>query len=823
MADDLTQLTNAAQQTERLIARLVVLFETGQQGTRAAAPAPSGNPPQPQPQPRTPPPAPSQGSKYGQLGDYINDVSKWFNDVVDASKHMSSEFRQASNTVGNLMSTFAGNMARLESSAAQAEAASKGELSKAQLGTKIVGHISGLARNLTQFGPIVGGIVSAVDIITDYMSTQRKLLETTVANMRDYADLEYSKKSDLSKVLEGGRTGAEINLEELENRKRDAAKRLNLSRFADSGSTNLTKKQRKELSLQIDLDKAKEVELDKKIAQAKNNIEVDKAAAGRLARIQQLSDNLEIETFNVKLDSAAKNYAAMQNQLSMYEKGLNKQITGEADAEVISKIVEVRKRMQQLAIDELQENYAIALNKLNNNPVYDSEGNVDKSAMVEKESALLQKLQKDLTTQKTGYTIGDNAKLTDDSRRKLGSEIAAINSALEAAIDKAKADQLGLGMKAESASLENQANKLKANIRDARLRASSAAKLAKPSLYYNNVDPMAEFDIKAKEIQYVIDELNKQAKTAVGANKAIVLAALTEQNLALKALNDADKTLAIRGRMSIYLTAKAEQFERDSGVKSLTSDISGIKLNDVFERQKRQLANSGTAPGAGPLLDIQKQEADYQRNKKLADEKAAFYEKEYNIAVKGNASIQDQVAAKERWIKAVTDSSELTKAQAIQAAKHASMLEYQLTDDKATFSRFNRVTRLGGRKGESPAGPAWTRAFSKATDFGEGLGSESARLTSDFNEAYRRRSGKLTPEEQAAAKEERRLNNQLERARRAVASGGGTRKQRELVDSFDKQKAAAKDNTAILVEEVQESNRLLRIMSGDPGPIKAKK
>lgn len=162
--DDLTQLTNAAQQTERLIARLVVLFETGQQGTRATAPAPNNNNPPPPPRQPPPPPPPPQGSAYGQLGDYINDVSKWFNGVVDASKHMSAEFRQASNTVGNLMSTLANNMSRLESSAAQAAAASKGELSKAQLTTKIVGHISSLSRNITQFGPIVGGKIGRAHV-----------------------------------------------------------------------------------------------------------------------------------------------------------------------------------------------------------------------------------------------------------------------------------------------------------------------------------------------------------------------------------------------------------------------------------------------------------------------------------------------------------------------------------------------------------------------------------------------------------------------------------------------------------------------------------
>ena len=65
------------------------------------------------------------------------------------------------------------------------------------------------------------------------------------------------------------------------------------------------------------------------------------------------------------------------------------------------------------------------------------------------------------------------------------------------------------------------------------------------------------------------------------------------------------------------------------------------------------------------------------------------------------------------------------------------------------------------------------------------FGSEHARLTSDFEEDWRKRHGKLTKEEAAQAKQERKLNNRLHRAIEAVNRGGGTSKQRALVEYYN--------------------------------------
>lgn len=784
MADDMQQVESTLASTERLIARLVTLFEQGGSGTGVhITPQQNQQPPPPGKQP--PPPPPPQSNKW-----------------------KTSDYMHALTTVGNITGVINNNIARLESAASLSLAAQTGVLTSTQLAGKVATQLTGAARNITQFGFAVGGVLTAVDVATDVLANQQRKIELAVARSNKLADIKYDNDAAMRKALDSGVTGAQVELD-AETAKRDAAD-ARIANYEVSKHSGTKYFSRAEIAkrAQYNIDRANRLGQSDIVDAAKATVEREEAAANRGAALQELNSAASKQLLDLSLQTKAIDYKATIKALEDQEKLYRSKVDGKVDADMATRIIEIKQQIQQVQIDEIEQSYQDRLTALKSKPLTDGRGNILAEAMREEEATLLDAKLKELKSKRSDIRL-DGYTLTTQDRSAIEKQRANMNSGLNSAVNNAKSDKAALARGQQEATGEDSLNALKDRSRLAAIEANKTLKLARDTAIYGAIDPLTPVIAQLTAAKNELTRLESEAKTASGKAKIDLEASVLAQKDVVAAIEGIDVVLAKRNQAVLKASKELELLELKIDAGRNATEL-GIAIGArSIEQTKRQLIAAG-AP-AGELSSAENEAQSNAMAKKVAVAKAAkdLYAKELANAEKQNADVAIKLKLHDKLMSAGKEYNSALQAQAMMFAEQAASATYILTGDKPSSGRFGGVQRIGNKAKRGISLPG---------------GAESARLASDFNESYRRQFGKLTDEEKAAAKEERRLNLQLDRARKLVSQGGGSDKDRRLVKYYDAQKAKEANAPEVqMVKQLEEANRHLAEMSGlrpDGGIVK---
>ena len=476
---------------------------------------------------------------------------------------------------------------------------------------------------------------------------------------------------------------------------------------------------------------------------------------------------------------------------------------------------------QKNAIAKATEKHKEEIYKASQELSFDKEGNVNKEETIKKVKDLTEKFREtisklaikitDITYEdiedsnlvdsqgnkvkvRKFFYKGQPVKITAEQAKALEEAAAAANQSVADKATDLQNQLIDLGQQIETAKGDDAIKDVKQRLRDAIMEITDETKLARSEILGLYIDPTSQVANKKREIERIISKHKKELDKAItDADKQYITAELTKYELALKAIA-ADEKLAKRALAGVKYDQAADALE--------------IKLSDAqtFQSLKHQQQSAGLERSAAleqerrgtvGKVEAQKQSFELQRAQfaeaqKLRQEEINKQKKLLEIAKKEGADQEKIVQIKKKIFNLYVQQKQALAAQAAELVKQNASLVYSLKDDKPTFERSQIVQRLGpklrgiGLKSEPVLGAP--RHF----------GSEHARLTSDFEEDWRKKYGKLTKEEKAQAKLERKLNNRLYHAIDAVNRGGGTSKQRALVEYY-KENLGKKDADIIKV------------------------
>lgn len=743
------------------------------------------------------------------VSKHLRVVAQKFNHMVDGSRRISADSRQAANTFASLATTVAAGVVRFEAPATTAAAASIGLLSSGQKLSRVVGHLANTSKNVSQFGLVAGTALSALDVAADIWNITQKKVQHGVDRARKLADLEYSKQEALSQLDRTGKTATEAKIDTLKNRQLDASGRETELYFLEHGpQSKLAKAKIRALKLRVEGDKAEAITLSDNIDELLTAKATEDAAAIKKNELQQRNQELLNELQDVTTKNSVADYEATKVLLKKQEERLASQLNTGKDAEITEAIINGRKLYQQAEIEAIQLDYENRSLALKNSKIYDTEGNVIESAMLAAEQALLDSMASKIRDISGEFIVGDNLALTPQQRNALKDMAASVRAGKSAAIAKTQGLKLGLNQGASAANLSDQNTNARKAIRDLDIGSSQSLSLARTGTLYGSTDPLGDIRAKKAVLDKEIYELDIQAFMAFGDSEATLLALVAEKRRALTKLEKVDAVLARRKAQELADGVKIDQMVRDIGSAEARNAVDVVGRGRISDRRSRQLLAAGGLEGSADLIGVGTQRAEFEKSRALAQKSVDTFTAQYNEAKRQQKSEETVLNLRGKMIDSQTKLAGMMAQQEEVVAKQIAAVRYDLIDDKPSSDRFNRARRMNeARKKYSPG------TYSK-----EGGGSESARLTGDFNEYYRKRHGKLTDEEQDAAKEERRMQLQLGRAKRAISIGSSTRKQRELVDYYNKQKEAqGPAELERIANGVDEANNYLSTMAtGSP-------
>lgn len=727
------------------------------------------------------------------------------NDMIDGSRQFNADTRQFLSSFVSVGTSIAHDYSSFESSGKQVLAASKGLLSSSQKQKEAINQISNGVRNITQFGVVAGTLMTAVSIGTSVLRRQQERLEHRVR----LALAQEEQNRDITllyrKELEHGKTSLELEREKYDEEVTSAEdKRARLKELKKKGLTKSTLY--KELDEAVALFDSEEEKRRLAIEKLNAGIDAQRIKDAKLAELADVENKLENDLHDARVQSYNQNYELLKRAYQSKKQELETKLGGGVDDTVLSGIVDAQASMLQQALASIKQKYDLDLAVLHTKPPVDIAGNVIQADLQAAEISLLKTFQDRIRAEVFGMAQvrkdagkwnygGKQVQLTDEQGSSIRSKQLESRAQLTKALEAAQAgiDEQNLG--AEGNRVKDEVNKLALELRKTVLGITQTAATTVKRVNSEFVDPVSAIEIKEKELRRTIKAYeNKQNSASQGAQAGLA-AELYKYNEALDTLLKVDMVLATRQRNDELSKLRMEQLEQNLALLQGTDAVTaaGIAGSNTNRRRQMQTSKGKIGEAYATYLDQAEQRRQFARAKLLRDKRIADTENELKSLGESKAT-ESRRAELQKQITALKRQSELAELEQKKAiTEQLFSLKYQLGDDKPMFSRFGHKTRLG-----SASSYLKGRAARHEVDFGRGLGSESARLTADFNDKYRREHGKLTPEEQEAAKEERRLNNQLERARRAIANGGGTSKQRELVKNYE----AAKDPKADPVERI---------------------
>lgn len=714
------------------------------------------------------------------------------NDMIDGSRQFNADTRQFLSSFISISSSIAHDISSFESSGKQALAASRGLLSSSQKQKEVINQINNGVRNITQFGAVAGTLMTAVSIGTSVLRRQQEMLEHRVRLALNQEEQNRDITLLYRKELDHGKTSLELEREKYDEEIADADdKRARLSELKKKGLKKSVLY--KELNEAVMLFDAEEEKRRLAIEKLNAGIDAQRLKDIKLAELADVENKLENDLYEARVQSYGQNYELLKRAYQNKKRDLEAKLGEKVDDTTLSGIVDAQSSILQLSLASIKQKYDVDLAALRSKPPTDKVGNVIQADLQAAEASLLKTFQDKIRSEVFGmpkvrknkgqWLYGNvPVQLTDEQgntiRSKQTESQAQITKALEAA--QVALDEQNLN--SEGNRVKDEVNALSLSLRDTVLGITQNAATTIKRVNGEFVDPVSAIEIKEKELRSTIKAYESKKAGASKGAQAGLAAEIYKYNEALSTLLKVDMVLATRQRDDELSKIHMEQLEHKLALMQGEDSViaAGVAGSNANRRRQMQTSKGKIGEAYSTYLDQAEQRRQFARAKLLRDKRIADTESELKLLGESKATesrraeLQKQITA----LKRESEKAELEQKKAI--TEQLFNLKYQLLDDKPMFSRFARSTRLGSASSYQRG-----RLARHEVDFGSGLGSESAKLTADFNDKYRREHGKLTHEEQAAAKEERRLNNQLERARRAIANGGGTKKQRELVRDFE--------------------------------------
>jgi len=876
-------MVNSLASIDRLMQRLVVLFEASAQNGGGfgggGSGGSSGQGKQNQQSPQTPPPSQPPPNKPPQ-NPKVQTAIEFVNDLFDGSKQIQPHARQFLSNMSQVFTTVASQATRLDSAAKRAAAAYKGQYTTAQAVNEGVNFAASTIRNVTQYGFAVGGLMSAWDGFTRLVQHEQQKLEATVKIAAAREAAERGRALTRFAVANPNLSSVEIGLKKLEDDEKSlndkALEHAELVEKSEALSREINDQRLKggfnprqvsdallKLSsetdtrikqLATDLETENSEEQKEKRNQERLNLieELKKLETQRAqsAEIASINNRLQIELQKTYLEGERTNYEKVKQQIERAKEATEAVLslgTNTGHFEALKQNIELQVANQRNEIAKATEKHNEAIHRASQELSFDNEGNTNKQETVKKIRDLTEKFRE--TISKLAIKVADitykdieDSSLVDSQGNpvkvrkffrngkplKITAEQAETLRAAAAAANQSVADKSGelqnklidLDQQMEAAEGDDAITGVKKRLRDAIMEITDETKLAQAKILGLYIDPTSQVADKKREIERIISKHKKELDKAItDADKQYITAELTKYELALKAIA-ADEALQKRALAGI----KYDQAADALGIKMFDSQAfqsirqqqqsADLERSAALEQERR--GNVGKSEAQKQRFELQR--AQFAEAQKLRQEEIDKQEKLLDIAKKEGADQEKIVQIKKKIYDLNVQQKQALAAQASELIKQNASVLYQLKGDKPTFERSRIEQRLGPElrgQGLKRGGPASNAARL--------YGSEHARLTSDFEEDWRKRYGKLTKEEAAQAKQERKLNNRLNRAIEAVARGGGTSKQRDLV-AYYKEHAGKKDENIVKVvkDGFNAVNKALYKMADIPEPSSSK-
>lgn len=576
------------------------------------------------------------------------------------------------------------------------------------------------------------------------------------------------------------------------------------------------------------------------------------------AEITSINNKLQIDLQKTYLESERTNYEKIKQQIERAREATEAVLslgTNTRHFEALKQDIELQVANQRNEIAKATEKYDEAIHRASQELSFDEEGNTNKQETIKKVKDLTEKFRETiskLAIKVTDITYKDieDSNLVDSQRNpvivrkffrngkplKITAEQAETLRAAAAAANQSVADKsadiqnklIDLDQQAEIAKGEDAIKGVKRRLRDTTMAITDETKLAQAKILGLYIDPTSQVANKKHEIERIISEHKKALDDAItDADRQYITAELAKYELALKAI-PADEKLAERALAGVKYDQAADalaiELSDSQAFQSLRHQQQSADLERRAALEQERRGNVGKSEAQKRNFELQR--AQFAEAQKLRQEEIDKQKELLDIAIKDGADQEKIVQIKKKIFDLYGQQKQALAAQASELVKQNASMVYWLKDDKPTFDRSRIVQRIGSeptsersssikRLGPKPKGIG----LYDGRDVRQNFGSEHARLTSDFEEDWRKRYGKLTKEEAAQAKQERKLNNRLQHAIEAVNRGGGTSKQRELVAYYKENLGKEnKDITKIVQDGFSEVNKALRKMADMPEP-----
>ena len=835
-------MINSLASIDRLMQRLVVLFEASAQngggfgGGSSGSGSSSGQGKQNQqssqaPSSKPPPNQPNKSSKTPDPKPFIELV----NDLFDGSRQIAPHARQFLSNMSQVFSTVASQATRLDSAAKRAAAAYTGQYTAMQAVNEGVNFAASTIRNVTQYGFAVGGLMSAWDGFTRLVQHEQQKLEAAIKIAATNEAAERGRALTRFVTNNPNLSAPEVGLKKIEEEEKAINDRpRELAELVEKREAVLRAMANEAQKHVVDPFSAPPAfgattEYDAQITHLKNTIETEnskeeknKRKQDRLnlieelkkletqraqsAEIASINNRLQIDLQKTQLKSERTNYERIKQQIEHAREAAEAVLSLGSNAEhfeALKQIMELDIAGQKNAIAEATEKHNKAIYEASQELSFDDEGNINKQETVKKVKDLTEKFREtisklaikvaDITYKdiedsnlkdskgnavkvRKFFYKGEQLKITAEQAETLRAAAAAANQSVADKSSELQGKLVDLDQQMETAKGEDAIKDVKTRLRDAVMGITGETKLAQAEILGLYTDPTTQVANKKREIERIISEHKIELANAItDADKQYITAELAKYELSLRAITT-DEMLQDRALAGV----KYDQAADELGIKmsdsrasqSLKHQQQSADLENAAKLMRERRGNVGETEAQKQRFELQR--AQFAEAQKLRQEEIDEQEELLEVAIKDGASQEKIVQIKKKIYDLNVQQKQALTAQAAELVKQNASVLYQLKDDKATFDR-NRASKAG-------------RLY----------GSEHARLTSDFEEDWRKKHGKLTKEEAAQAKQERKLNNRLHRAIQAVDRGGGTSKQRDLV-AYYKENIGKKDGDIIKV------------------------
>lgn len=882
-------MINSLASIDRLMQRLVVLFEASAQngggfggggGGSGGSGSSSGQGKQSQqssqaPSSQPPPNQPNKPSKTPNPKPFIELV----NDLFDGSRQMPAHARQFLSNMSQVFTSVASQATRLDSAAARAAAAYKGQYTAAQAVNEGVNFAASSIRNVTQYGLAVGGLMSAWDGFTRLVQHEQQKLEAAVkiASTREAA--ERGRELTRFAVANPNLSSAEIGLKKLQNdeeafnakaqehaklvKEREASGQAKAAQMAmkrrpnsllNAGDFSSTPEEVKRNARIAVLKDTLETENSEKAKNDRNEERLNlieelkklETQRAQSAEISSINNKLQIELQKTYLEGERTNYEKINQQIEDAKKSTEAVLNSGENVEhfeALKQFIELQAAGQRNEIAKATEKHNKAIFEANQELNFDKEGNINKAATVRKVKDLTEKYRDtisklavkitDITYQdiedaslvdskgekvkvRKFFRNGKPIKITAEQAETLRAAAAAANQSVADKSSELQGKLVDLDQQVVAAKGDDAITSVKKRLRDAITDITDETKLAQPEILGLYVNPTSQVAQKQHEIERIIAKHKLELETTINdAERQYITGELAKYELALKAIS-ADDALQKRALAGIKYDQAADalgiEMSDSRAFQSLEHQQESADLENAAKLMRERRGNVGETEAQKQRFELQR--AQFAEAQKLRQEEIDEQEELLEVAIKDGASQEKIIQIKKKIYDLNVQQKQALTAQAAELVKQNASILYSLKGDKSTFERSRIEQRLGpelrgqGLKKGRPASNA-ARLY----------GSEHARLTSDFEEDWRKSHGKLTEEESAQAKQERKLNNRLQRAIIAVKRGGGSSKQRDLVAYYNEHAGKKDDDIKDIVKNGFEyANKALSKIAGIQEP-----